>query len=41
MGKVTELAYFGFNITDGDAWRDYAANCIGMEVRDDGESDRF
>jgi 2,3-dihydroxyethylbenzene 1,2-dioxygenase len=41
MVKVTELAYFGFNITDGDAWRDYAANCIGMEVRDDGESDRF
>ncbi len=41
MVKVTELAYMGFNITDADAWRDYAAGCVGMEVLDEGEVDRF
>ena len=41
MVKVTELGYFGFTITDPDAWRDYAVNCVGMEVLDDGEGDRF
>jgi 2,3-dihydroxyethylbenzene 1,2-dioxygenase len=41
MVKVTELAYMGFNISDGDAWRDYAAACVGMEVLDEGEGDRF
>ena len=41
MAKVTELAYLGFTITHADAWRDYAAACVGMEVLDDGEGDRF
>jgi 2,3-dihydroxyethylbenzene 1,2-dioxygenase len=41
MAKVTELAYLGFTITDPDAWRDFATACVGMEVFDDGEDDRF
>ncbi len=41
MGKVTELAYLGFSITDADAWRDFAASCVGMEILDDNEGDRF
>lgn len=41
MAKVTELAYLGFNITDPAAWKAFAAECIGMEVLEDGEADRF
>ena len=41
MTNVTELAYLGFNISDADAWRDYATACVGLEVLDDGEGDRF
>ena len=41
MTAVTELAYLGFFISDAEAWKDYAANLIGMEVLDEGEGDRF
>ncbi len=41
MSKVTELGYVGLNISDGDAWQQYAAECIGLEVLDEGEGDRF
>jgi len=41
MVKVTELAYIGFSISDADAWRDFAASCVGMEILDDNEDDRF
>ena len=40
MVKVTELGYLGFTVTDADAWREYAANIVGWEVWDDGETDR-
>ena len=39
--KVTELGYLGISVTDGSAWREYAANVVGMEVVDEGEKDRF
>ena len=39
--KVTELGYLGFTITNADAWRSYAAECVGFEVLDEGEGDRF
>ena len=41
MVKVTELAYLGFNVSDPGAWQDFAVGCVGLEVLDDGESDRF
>ncbi len=41
MVKVTELGYLGFNVSDPAAWRTYAAECVGLEVLDEGESDRF
>ena len=41
MVKVTELGYLGLNITSAQTWRSYAAECVGLEVLDEGESDRF
>ena len=41
MVKVTELGYLGLTVSDAAAWRDYAAQCVGFEVVDDGKSDRF
>lgn len=41
MSKVTELAYLGFHISDAEAWREYATACVGMEILDEGEGDRF
>jgi 2,3-dihydroxyethylbenzene 1,2-dioxygenase len=41
MAAVTELGYVGLNVTDMDAWRRFASDVVGLEVRDDGESDRF
>lgn len=41
MVKVTELGYMGLNITDAQAWRSYAAECVGLEVLDEGDKDRF
>ena len=41
MTKVTELAYLGFHISGAEAWREYATACVGMELLDEGEGDRF
>ena len=41
MIKVTELGYLGFNISDAQAWKTYAQECVGLEVLDEGEADRF
>jgi 2,3-dihydroxybiphenyl 1,2-dioxygenase len=41
MVAVTELGYMGLTVSDGAAWKDYAAQCIGLEVLDEGEGDRF
>ena len=41
MAKVTEMGYLGIGVSDGDAWRAYASQVIGMEVLDEGDGDRF
>ncbi len=41
MAQVTELGYVGLNITDAAAWRRFATEVVGLEVRDEGEGDRF
>ena len=41
MVAVTELGYIGLTVSDPDAWKKYAAECIGLEVYDENEPDRF
>ncbi|MAA73356.1 MAG: 2,3-dihydroxybiphenyl 1,2-dioxygenase [Salinisphaeraceae bacterium] len=41
MAAVTELGYLGLNATDLDAWKVYATQCVGLEVLNEGEGDRF
>lgn len=38
---VTELGYLGLSVSDPEAWKDYAANIVGLEIVDEGEPDRF
>ncbi len=40
MIQVTELGYMGVGVKDLAAWKDFAANIVGFEVTDEGESDR-
>jgi 2,3-dihydroxybiphenyl 1,2-dioxygenase len=40
MVQVTELGYMGLGVKDLDAWKDFAANIVGLEVSDEGERDR-
>lgn len=40
MSKVTELGYLGLSISNLDAWKDYAAGIVGMQLVDEGEGDR-
>src|SRR5271154_3893394 len=40
MIQVTELGYMGVGVKDLAAWKDFAANVVGFEVADEGESDR-
>lgn len=40
MVAVTELGYMGFGVKDLEAWKTFASNVLGMEVADEGESDR-
>lgn len=40
MVQVTELGYIGFGVKDLEAWRKFAADVVGMEIIDDGESGR-
>ncbi|MGQ0700825.1 MAG: VOC family protein [Panacagrimonas sp.] len=39
--RVTELGYLGFSVKDAAAWKRYAGELVGMQVVDEGESDRF
>lgn len=39
--SVTELGYLGLSVSDPEAWKDYAANVVGLEIVDEGEPDRF
>jgi 2,3-dihydroxyethylbenzene 1,2-dioxygenase len=41
MSQVTELGYMGLSISDVDAWKEYAASMVGMEIVDEGEGDRI
>jgi len=41
MIAVTELGYIGIGIQDEAAWIEYATKVVGMELRDEGEADRF
>jgi len=41
MIKVSELGYLGLNVSDASAWREYAQQCVGLEVLDEGEPERF
>ena len=38
---VTELGYLGLSVSDGEAWKKYAAELVGMELVDKGEKNRF
>lgn len=40
MVQVTELGYIGFGVKDLEAWKKFAADVVGMEIIDDGESGR-
>lgn len=40
MVQVTELGYMGLGVKNLDAWKDYAANILGLEVADEGEPHR-
>jgi 2,3-dihydroxyethylbenzene 1,2-dioxygenase len=41
MSQVTELGYFGISVSNGDAWKSYCSEIIGLQVVDEGEKDRF
>ncbi|HZC47132.1 MAG TPA: VOC family protein, partial [Candidatus Acidoferrum sp.] len=40
MIQVTELGYIGLGVKDLDAWKSFATNIMGLELADEGESDR-
>jgi len=40
MAGITELGYMGIGVKDLDAWKDFAANILGLELLDEGERDR-
>lgn len=41
MARVTELGYLGLNVSDGEAWKKFGTEVVGLELLDEGESDRF
>lgn len=41
MSKVIELGYMGFNVTDLDAWRKFATECVALEIEEGETDDRF
>ncbi|WP_454883130.1 VOC family protein [Sphingomonas oryzagri] len=41
MVKVTELGYIGLHVSNAQGWKDYARDCVGLEVLDEGEHDLF
>src|SRR5258708_25532062 len=40
MIRVTELGYMGIGVKNLEEWKDFATRIVGMELADDGESDR-
>lgn len=38
---VTELGYMGISVSNASAWKEYVRDVVGMELVDEGESDRF
>ncbi|HEX5379576.1 MAG TPA: VOC family protein [Phenylobacterium sp.] len=40
MVQITELGYVGLGVKDLAQWKDFAANILGLEVADEGESGR-
>src|SRR5438093_13629632 len=40
MIQVTELGYMGIGVKDLDAWKNFAAAIVGMELSDERERDR-
>jgi 2,3-dihydroxyethylbenzene 1,2-dioxygenase len=40
MVQVTELGYMGISVKNVSEWRDFATQILGMELADDGETDR-
>src|SRR5947207_8194980 len=40
MIEVTELGYMGIGVKDLDAWKDFATRIVGLELAQEGESDR-
>ncbi len=40
MVQVTELGYMGLGVKDVAAWKEFATKILGMELAEDGESDR-
>ena len=41
MEQLQSLHNRSFGAKDGEAWKKYATEVIGMELLDDGEGDRF
>lgn len=41
MSGVTELGYVRFGVSDMDAWRFFAADLLGLELRDDMDDDKL
>ena len=41
MVAITELGYMGIGVSDADAWKEFAAEVVGLEILDEGEGDRF
>jgi hypothetical protein len=40
MVRITELGYMGLGVKDLDAWKDFAASVIGLQLTEEGERDR-
>src|SRR5438132_13514305 len=39
--SVTELGYVGISVANGDSWKRYCAEILGLQVFEEGEKDRF
>ncbi|PHS73427.1 MAG: 2,3-dihydroxybiphenyl 1,2-dioxygenase [Cycloclasticus sp.] len=41
MSKVIELGYIGLNVTDLNGWRTFSTECVGLEIEEGDQDDRF
>lgn len=41
MTQITELGYMGIGVKNPDEWKIFATRIMGLELTDEGESDRF